>query len=150
GKCAAECELEARRRGRAIRERVPVGLQRDIVVDHRAEPADRVDGPGREFRVVAVKGDVDLEWCFGSATEWIGKVRGGRELLGGGSEVVRPALNDGGRLDAAKAILPKKTSVVGCAAKSKAVTISKLPPPPRIAQNSSGFSSALACTTSPS
>jgi len=36
-------------------------LQRDIVVDHRAEPADRVDGLGREFRVVAVKGNVDLD-----------------------------------------------------------------------------------------
>jgi hypothetical protein len=96
-------------------------LQRDIVVDHRAEPADRVDGPGREFRVVAVKGDVDLEWCFGSATEWIGKVRGGRELLGGGSEVVRPALNDGGRRRRRES--------------------------PRTAP---GFSSALACTTSPS
>jgi hypothetical protein len=30
----------------------------------------------------------------------------------------------------------------------EAVTIPKLPPPPRIAQNSSGFCAALACTTS--
>lgn len=72
-KCASECELEARRRGCAIRERVRIGLQRDIVLDHCAEPADRIDCPGRQFRVVAVKGDVDLDRCVGSAAEWIGK-----------------------------------------------------------------------------
>ena len=54
-----------------------------------AEPPDRVDCPGREFRVVAVKGDVDLDRRFGAAGEWIGKVHDRCELLGGGAEVVR-------------------------------------------------------------
>jgi hypothetical protein len=59
-KCAAGDNPDARRRGRAVLERVRVGLQRDVVAGHRAEPANRVDGPGRELRVIAVKDDVDL------------------------------------------------------------------------------------------
>jgi hypothetical protein len=74
-KCASGYKLDARRRGHAVHERVRVGAQRGIVVGHRAEPADRVDGLGCELRVIAVKGDIDLDRRFGSAGEWIGKVR---------------------------------------------------------------------------
>ena len=97
-KGASGDELDARRRGHAVHERVRIGLQRDIVADHRAEPADRVDRLGRELRVVAVKGDVDLDRRFGSAGERIGEVRDGCELFGSGAQVVRPALEHGGRL----------------------------------------------------
>src|SRR6185312_43676 len=69
----------------------------DIVVEHRAELADRVDGPSREVRVVTVEGDADLDRCPGTA-ERVGDVRGGGELVRGGPEVVRPALDHGVRL----------------------------------------------------
>jgi len=42
------------------------------------------------------------------------------------------------------------TEVRGCSFNSNSVTTPKLPPPPRKAQNKSGFSLALARTTEPS
>jgi hypothetical protein len=73
-------------------------VQRDVVLDHRAEPADRVDRLGRERRVIAVEGNVDLDRRFGSAGERIGEVRDGGELFRRRAEVVRPPLEHGGRL----------------------------------------------------
>jgi hypothetical protein len=49
----------------------------------------------------------------------------------------------------AKVSVPKTTPSSGCASNTKVVTTPKLPPPPRSAQNRSGFSSASAVTTSP-
>ena len=44
---------------------------------------------------------------------------------------------------------PMTWRCIGCRSNSNDVTTPKLPPPPRVPQKSSGFSSALACTMSP-
>ena len=111
--------------------------------------ADRVDGLRGELRVVPSKTTRTSTGASGPpGTGW--RRRRSRSAPRARCAGGPPSPGGPGGFRAGKAILPKKTSVVGCAANSKAVTIPKLPPPPRSAQNSSAFSSAVAGTTSPS
>ena len=79
-------------------ERVRIGSQCDVVVDHRAETADRVDCVGGELGVITVERHVDLDRRFRSAGCRIREVHEGGEFVGGGAEVVRPTLQHAGRL----------------------------------------------------
>ena len=73
GKPASGEELDPGRRNHALHEHVRVRRQRDVVLEDRAEPADRVERRGGELRVVAVEGDVDLDRRLGPAQDRVGE-----------------------------------------------------------------------------